>query len=82
MTKLQRLYQDHGRLARTIDAGVDEAAEVLRGLAGVGVDVDDVGRTLEVAGVASFHESSAGVLDALEAKARELPVRMSDMRLS
>jgi len=68
-------FEDHGRLARTIDTGTDEAAETLRRLDAVGVDMDDVGRTLEAAGVASFHESFAGVLDALEAKAHELASR-------
>jgi transaldolase len=68
-------FEDHGRLARTIDTGVDEAAEVLRRLDAVGVNMDDVGRTLEAAGVASFHESFAGVLDALEAKTHELAAR-------
>lgn len=68
-------FEDHGRLARTIDVGADEAAEVMRRLAAVGIDMDDVGRTLEAAGVRSFHESFAGVLDALEAKARELAAR-------
>jgi transaldolase len=68
-------FEDHGRLARTIDTGVDEAAEVLRRLANVGIDMDDVGRTLEAAGVASFHESFAGVLGALEAKTHKLATR-------
>ena len=36
-------FEDHGTLARTIDTGVDEAAEVMRRLAAVGVDMDDVG---------------------------------------
>ena len=65
-------FEDHGRLARTIDADRDGAAAVLRRLAGVGIDMDDVGLTLEAAGVAGFHASFAGVLDALEAKARRL----------
>ncbi|HZC99549.1 MAG TPA: transaldolase [Actinomycetes bacterium] len=68
-------FEDHGRLARAIDTGVDEAAEVLRRLAAVGIDMDDVGRTLEAAGVASFHESFAAVLGALEAKTRQLAGR-------
>ena len=58
------------RVARTIDTGVDEAAGVMEQLAGLGVDMDDVGRTLEDQGVASFHESFAHVLRALEAKPR------------
>jgi transaldolase len=68
-------FEDHGRLARTIDAGAGEAAEVMRRLAAVGVDMDDVGRTLEAAGVRGFHESFAGVLKALQTKARELATR-------
>jgi len=68
-------FEDHGRLARTIDTGTDEAAETLRRLAAVGIDMDDVGRTLAEAGVASFHESFAGVLHALEAKAHQLAAR-------
>jgi len=44
-------------------------------LAGVGVDLDEVGRTLEDQGVASFHQSFAHVLQVLEAKARQLALR-------
>jgi transaldolase len=68
-------FEDHGTLARTIDSGVDDAEAVTRTLAGVGVDLDEVGRTLEDQGVASFHESFAHVLDALGAKARQLAPR-------
>jgi transaldolase len=68
-------FEDHGRLARTIDSGVDEAAEVMRRLAGVGIDMDDVGRTLEDNGVAAFHESFQHVLASLDAKARRLSRR-------
>ncbi len=59
---------------RFLDTGsaADQAAGVLRRLADVGIDMDDVGRTLEAAGVASFHDSFAGVLDALTVKAGQL----------
>ena len=50
-------FEDHGRVARTIDADVDDARDVMRDLAAVGIDMDDVGLTLEDEGVASFHES-------------------------
>jgi transaldolase len=63
-------YEDHGTLARTIDTGVDEAADVIRRLATVGIDMDDVGRALETQGVASFHTSFQDVLAALDAKSR------------
>jgi transaldolase len=68
-------FEDHGTVARTIDRGVDDAGAVLGALAEVGVDMDDVGRTLEDQGVASFHESFVHVLQALEAKAGQLARR-------
>ena len=68
-------FEDHGTVARTIDRGVDDAGAVLRALAEVGVGLDDVGRTLEDQGVASFHESFVHVLRALEAKVRQLVSR-------
>ncbi|HMC09324.1 MAG TPA: transaldolase [Actinomycetota bacterium] len=68
-------FEDHGRVTRTIDVGVDQSAEVMRHLAALGIDMDDIGRTLEDQGVASFHESFADVLRALESRARELVAR-------
>jgi transaldolase len=61
-------FEDHGTLARTIDTGVNEAATVMRRLAAVGVDMDNVGRHLEDRGVAAFHASFQEVLAALAAK--------------
>ena len=68
-------FEDHGSVSRTIDRDVDDAAAVLDRLTAVGVDMDDVGRTLEDQGVASFHESFAHVLDTLTTKARQLAAR-------
>lgn len=68
-------FEDHGALARTIDADVDAATDVMSRLAAAGVDMEDVGRVLEERGVAAFHESFAHVLNALEAKARQLAGR-------
>lgn len=65
-------FEDHGTIARTIDLNVDDAAAVLARLGQVGVDMDDVGLTLEDQGVASFHESFAHVLDMLSTKAGQL----------
>jgi transaldolase len=65
-------FEDHGTLARTIDAEVDSAAEVLRRLAAVGVDMDDVGLALEEKGIAGFHASFQEVLASLQRKAGEL----------
>jgi transaldolase len=68
-------FEDHGTIARTIDADVESAVEVMRGLARLGVDMDDVGRTLEDQGVASFHESFATLVDILEDKVARLARR-------
>ncbi len=68
-------FEDHGTVARTIDREVNDAAEVLEMLALVGVDMDDVGLTLEDQGVSSFHESFSHVLDTLKSKARRLASR-------
>jgi transaldolase len=58
-------FEDHGTLARTIDIDVDEADDTMRRLVALGVDMDDVGRSLENQGVASFHESFGEVIAAL-----------------
>jgi transaldolase len=50
-------FEDHGTVARTIDTGMAEATHVMQNLRAVGVDMDDVGRTLEDQGVAGFHQS-------------------------
>jgi transaldolase len=68
-------FEDHGHVARTIDVGVEEAAEVMRRLAAIDLDMDDVGRLLEDQGVTAFHESLAHVLRALASKERELLAR-------
>ena len=68
-------FEDHGTVARSIDLDVDDAASVLKSLEVVGVDMEDVGLTLESQGVASFHESFADLLDTLTAKARHLARR-------
>ena len=64
-------FEDHGQVARTID----EAAGVMRRLAAIDLDMDDVGRRLEDQGVAAFHESLAHVLRALASIERELLAR-------
>jgi transaldolase len=65
-------FNDHGTPARTIDTGVAEAAGVMRRLAAAGIDMDDVGLTLEVQGIDAFAESHRKVLTALTAKADQL----------
>ena len=68
-------FEDHGHLARSVDSGIEGAEEVMSELHGLGVDMDDVGITLEEQGIESFHQSFAHVLSALEDKAERLAKR-------
>jgi transaldolase len=65
-------FEARGTLARTVDVGVDEAEATWQALADVGVDLDDVGRTLEEEGVAAFSKSFDELIGVLEGKAAEL----------
>lgn len=68
-------FEDHGTVARSIDTDDGPAAEIMDRLARLGIDMDQVGGTLEDQGVASFHDSFAHVLGALGAKAGRLAHR-------
>jgi transaldolase len=65
-------FEDHGTLARTVDADPAAARKVLDDLARVGVDMDQVSAVLEEQGVAAFAKSFDELLGSLEGKAREL----------
>jgi transaldolase len=60
-------FNDHGTVARTVDAEVAAAKETLAGLAEVGVDLEDVTEKLETDGVAAFAQS----FDDLQARLAE-----------
>jgi transaldolase len=59
-------------VARTVDADPDAATEALADIAAAGVDMADVGRTLEDEGVASFTKSFDELLQSLSDKANTL----------
>jgi transaldolase len=65
-------FLDHGTVARTIDTDLDEADRVMSALAAAGIDMEDVGRTLEAEGVASFSKSFDELIQALTDKANAL----------
>lgn len=65
-------FEDHGTVARTIDADPDSAAAALARLAEVGVDLAAVGEVLEAEGVAAFAKSFDELLGALAERATEL----------
>jgi transaldolase len=62
-------FEDHGTLARTVDADVEAAAAVIEDLAGLGIDIEEVAAKLEVEGVDSFAKSFDEVLATLEERA-------------
>jgi transaldolase len=65
-------FEDHGAVARTVDAAPEAARATLDRVAAAGVDFDDVGRVLEEQGVAAFAKSFDELLAALGTKADEL----------
>ena len=65
-------FDDHGALARTIDADPDADRAVFQRLADLGIDMEEVAATLEDEGVASFSKSFDELLGVLAAKADAL----------
>jgi transaldolase len=65
-------FLDHGTVARTVDADPDAAQRALEAIGSAGVDMDDVGRTLEDEGVASFAKSFDELIQSLSDKANAL----------
>jgi transaldolase len=64
-------FDDHGTVARTVDADPDAAREAWERV-GALVDLDDVGRVLEDEGVAAFAKSFEELLAVLEHRAQEV----------
>src|SRR5947209_4216171 len=56
-------FEDHGRLADTLEAGVEEARQTLERFAQAGIDYDEVVETLEREGVQKFADSFKELLD-------------------
>jgi len=67
-----RAFQDHGTVALTLESDLDEAHRVFEQLERVGIDYDDVTRTLEEEGVQKFSDSFDQLLGSIRAKQGEL----------
>jgi transaldolase len=65
-------FDDHGTLARTVDADPAADRAIIERLAGLGIDLEEVATTLEDEGVASFAKSFDELLGTLAAKADTL----------
>jgi transaldolase len=61
-------FQDHGRVARTLDADLDAAHQVFTDIEAAGVDYEDVTHTLEIEGVDKFKDSMHELMAGIEAK--------------
>jgi transaldolase len=67
-----RAFQDHGKVAATLERGVDEANRLFEQLAEAGIDYDDVTETLEQEGVEKFADSFSELLEGIRSKSGEL----------
>ena len=65
-------FQDHGRVAPTLEERIDEAKRVFDEIEQSGVDYADVTDTLEREGVQKFADSFAELLEGIRAKSGEL----------
>ncbi len=65
-------FDDHGTVARTVDADPEAAREVVADLAALGIDLEEVAAKLEAEGVGSFAKSFDEVLDTLGERAAEM----------
>jgi transaldolase len=65
-------FDDHGTLARTVDADPAADRRTLDDLAAVGIELDDVTRVLEDEGVSSFATSFDELLETLADKSERL----------
>jgi transaldolase len=65
-------FNDHGKVARTLDQDVDGARRTLEAFAAAGVDYDDVVETLEREGVDKFAKSFQQLFADVEAKRDDL----------
>jgi transaldolase/glucose-6-phosphate isomerase len=63
-----KAFKDHGTVAATLTADLDEAEEIMDLLAEVGVDLDQITHQLQLDGVDSFSDSFRNLLDQVDAK--------------
>ena len=61
-----RAFQDHGRVAPTLEGGLAEAERLLERLAAAGLDYDAVTATLEREGIATFQGAFRALLERIE----------------
>ena len=65
-------FRDHGVVARTVDAGVDDAQHVIETLRREGISIESVTDKLLVDGIASFQKSFDELIAGLQKKTKAL----------
>jgi transaldolase len=68
-------FRDHGEVARTVDANVEDAERVLADLQALGIAMPEVTDKLLADGLASFQKSFDGLLAGIEKKMTSLAAR-------
>jgi transaldolase len=68
-------FQDHGRVAATLERDVDEAHRLIDALGEAGISYDDVTDTLEREGVQKFADSFKELLEGVASKRDELTAK-------
>jgi len=63
-----RAFQDHGRVANTLEQGLGEARQLLADLEQLEIVYDNVVKTVELEGVEKFSQSFAQLLETTEEK--------------
>ncbi|MCB0043912.1 MAG: transaldolase [Caldilineaceae bacterium] len=64
---------DHGKVKRTVDAGVGEASEDMVKLATVGISIDQVTDELEAEGVQKFADAFQELMEVIETQRKAMP---------
>jgi transaldolase len=67
-----RAFKDHGRVARTLDADVQKAEDILREIESLGISMDRVTKELEDEGVRLFVESFDALLNVIAEKRKSI----------
>ena len=74
-------FRDHGTVAVTLDECPDEAQEQLARLAELGIDLDEVTRTLQAEGVAAFGKSYESLIRSVTEKRQQLEAGEVDIEV-
>lgn len=62
-------FQDHGKLALTLESGLSEARQALSGLEGMGINIERICDEAQDEGVNAFQQSFETLMKSLAAKA-------------